>query len=134
VFDGGARDAARAGARANADIAAANYRQAVLTAFQEVEDNLAATQALQREAALQEQALEAAHRNVLVTEAQYRAGTVSFLNLASAQAAELTAEATLLQLRQRGLAAVTTLLKNLAGRWASPGTSAGTSAANSAAR
>ncbi len=118
VFDGGARDAARASARANADIAAANYRQAVLTAFQEVEDNLAAAQALQREAALQGQALDAAQRNVLVTEAQYRAGTVSFLNLASAQAAELSARSTLVQLRQRELAAVATLLKNIAGRWA----------------
>lgn len=117
VFDGGARQAASDQARAAADQATAAYRQAVLTAFQEVEDNLAAADALRQEEDLQRQALDAAQRNVAITDARYRAGTVSFLDVASAQTAALSAESAAQVVRNRRLAAGVTLLKNLAGRW-----------------
>lgn len=117
IFDGGQHRLASAQARASADIATANYRQAVLTALQEVEDNLVLADQLEREAQLQREALTAAQRNLELTLDQYRAGTVSFLNVTAAQSTALNTEASLLALRNRQLAAVNLLLKNIAGRW-----------------
>ena len=117
VFDGGAREASRDAARATRDQAVAAYRQTVLTALQEVEDNLAAAHLLQEETALQREALAAAQRALDIAHNQYRAGTVSYLNVVTAQTAVLTAERSLLDARNRHLAAVNQLLKNLAGRW-----------------
>lgn len=117
VFDGGQRKLASAQARASADQATASYRQAVLTALQEVEDNLVGAEQLQREAQLQGEALEAAQRSLDITLEQYRAGTVSYLNVVVAQTAALNSESTLLGVRNRQLAAINTLLKNIAGRW-----------------
>lgn len=117
ILDGGQRRLASAQARADADQATASYRQTVLTALQEVEDNLVLADQLQQEAALQEQALAAAQRNVEITLDQYRDGTVSALNVVTAQTAALTSENSLLGVRNRELAAVDQLLKNIAGRW-----------------
>lgn len=116
LFDGGQRKLASAQARASADIATANYRQTVLTAFQEVEDNLVQFAESGAAAALQRDALEAAERNLQIVLDQYRAGTVSFLNVSSAQAAALSAESNLLSTRNRQLVAANVLLKNLGGR------------------
>ena len=120
VFDGGARRAAVESARASTELAAANYRQTVLTALQEVEDNLVLGSSLQEQDVVQTQALAAARRGLEITNNQYRAGTVSFLNVAAAQADALGAERTLLALRSRRLAAINQLLKNIAGRWDKP--------------
>ncbi len=117
IFDGGQRKLASAQARANADLATSTYRQAVLTALQEVEDNLTLADQVQREAQLQQEALQAAQRNLEITMDQYKAGTVSYLNVTTAQASVLSSETSLLSLRNRQLAAVNTLLKNIAGRW-----------------
>jgi NodT family efflux transporter outer membrane factor (OMF) lipoprotein len=117
LFDGGARAAAVESARAAQDKAAAAYRQAVLTALQEVEDNLTAGAALEREQAVQAEALAAAQRALEVVNNQYRAGTVAYLNVLSAQATALSAQRSLIDVRNRRLAAVTVLLKNVAGRW-----------------
>ena len=117
VFDGGQRTLASAQARASADQATATYRQVVLNALQEVEDNLVLLEQLQQEALLQQQALDAARRNLDITLAQYRAGTVSYLNVVTAQNAALNAESTSLSVRNRQLAAANLLLKNVAGRW-----------------
>ena len=117
IFDGGQRKLASAQARNNADQATAIYRQTVLTALQEVEDNLVLADRLQREAQLQEEALQAARRNQEIVLDQYRAGTVSYLNVVIAQTAVLTSESSLLSVRNRQLAAVNQLLKNIAGRW-----------------
>ncbi len=117
IFDNGQHKLASAQARASADSAVATYRQTVLTAMQEVEDNLVLADRLAREAQLQQEAVDSAQRNLdLVTE-QYRAGTVSSLEVTSAQNSALTAEASLLSTRNRQLAAVNLLLKNIAGRW-----------------
>jgi NodT family efflux transporter outer membrane factor (OMF) lipoprotein len=117
ILDGGARKATEASATATATQATATYRQTVLTALQEVEDNLVAAASLQEQAALQTDALNAAERNLDITNNQYKAGTVSYLNVVTAQATTLSSERTLLDVRNRRLAAIAVLLKNLGGRW-----------------
>jgi NodT family efflux transporter outer membrane factor (OMF) lipoprotein len=117
IFDGGQRRQASAQARAAADQATSAYRQTVLTALEEVENNLVLADQLQRETQFQEEALQAAQRNLEITLDQYRAGTVSYLNVVVAQTAALTSESSLLGVRNRQLAAVNQLLKNIAGRW-----------------
>ncbi len=117
IFDGGQRKQASAQARASVDQASAAYRQVVLTALQEVEDNLVLADQLQREVQSQQEALQYAQRNLDITLEQYRAGTVSYLNVVSAQTATLNSESSLLSVRNRQLAAVNQLLKNIAGRW-----------------
>jgi len=117
LFDAGARRAAVDSARAAADLAAANYRQTVLTAFQEVEDNLVLGSNLRLEADVQREALDAAQRALEIVNNQYQSGTVSYLNVITAQTTALAAERTLLDVRSRRLAALAQLLKNIAGRW-----------------
>ncbi|MBC7699249.1 efflux transporter outer membrane subunit [Aquabacterium sp.] len=117
LLDGGARRSASDQARANADLATSSYRQTVLTAFQEVEDNLVLASQLRAEAQMQQEALQYAQRNLDITNEQYRVGTVSYLNVVTAQTSALSSERTLLDVRNRQLAAVNQLLKNIAGRW-----------------
>ena len=66
---------------------------------------------------LQSDALKYSERALEIANNQYKAGTVSYLNVVTAQATALGAERTLLDVRNRRLAAITQLLKNLAGRW-----------------
>lgn len=117
IFDGGQRKLASAQARASAEQITATYRQTVLTALQELEDNLILADQLQQEAQLQSEATQSAQRNLEITLDQYRAGTVSYLNVVTAQASALNSEVSLLSVRNRQLAAVNQLLKNIAGRW-----------------
>lgn len=117
VFDGGARQLASDQARATADIAASTYRQTVLTSLQEVEDNLVVLEQLDAELQLQTEALQAAQRNLEITQEQYKAGTVSYLNVVTSQNAALSSESNLLSIRNRQLAATNILLKNIGGRW-----------------
>ena len=117
LFDGGARSAAVETTRAAHDQAAATYRQTVLTALQEVEDNLAAAAALAQQQQWQAEAVAAARRALEVVSNQYRAGTVGYLSVITAQASMLSAQRSLIDVRSRRLAAVNTLLKNVAGSW-----------------
>ena len=117
LLDGGARSAAVETARAAHGQAVASYRQTVLTALQEVEDNLAAAAALAQEQQWQTEAVAAARRALDVVGNQYRAGTVGYLNVITAQASMLSAQRSLIDVRSRRLAAVNTLLKNVAGSW-----------------
>lgn len=117
LFDGGARNAAVESARASNEQAAAAYRQTVLTALQEVEDNLTAAIALAQEQQLQTEALAASQRALDVVNNQYRAGTVGFLNVITAQASVLSSQRSLIDVKNRRLVAVNTLLKNVAGNW-----------------
>ena len=117
LFDGGARRAASAQAQAAADAATASYRQTVLTALQEVEDNLAALTQLQQEIGIQQEVLDASRRSLDIVLAQYQAGTVNFISVAAAQNAALASENTLLALQNRALLGTALLLKNLGGRW-----------------
>ncbi len=119
LFDGGARDASVESARAALDLATAGYRQSVLTALQEVEDNLAAATSLAQQQQVQAEAVAAAQRALDVVSNQYRAGTVAYLNVLSAQTTVLAARRSLIDVQGRRLVAVNTLLKNVAGRWES---------------
>jgi outer membrane protein TolC len=89
----------------------------VLTAFQEVEDNLVLADRLSSEAVAQRTAFDAAHKALEITREQYKAGTVSFLNVFVAQTVALSAERALVEVQSRQLAAVSVLLKNVGGRW-----------------
>lgn len=98
----------------------AAYRRLVLQALVEVEDDLVAVAQLHQQAALQEVALESARRTLDIVEAQYREGTVSFLNVATAQSQLQGAEISLSDARLRLLLATAGLLKNAGGRWQAP--------------
>jgi NodT family efflux transporter outer membrane factor (OMF) lipoprotein len=117
VFDGGARRAARTGAVAAYDEQVGAYKEVVLTAFQEVEDNLAAQRLLADESTRQQAAVAAARRALDVSLNQYRAGLVSFLPVATAQSTLLTDERTLTALTARRFAAAVQLIEALGGGW-----------------
>ena len=110
LFDFGQRRAARAQALAARDVALANYRQAVLNAYQQVEDNLVAVVQLKQQEQAQKLAWEAARRNLDLTQAQYLAGTVSYLNVVTAQTSALSAERAWLDVQSRRWLATNTLM------------------------
>jgi NodT family efflux transporter outer membrane factor (OMF) lipoprotein len=116
LFDAGARTAAVSQSQAAYDQAVASYRQTVLTAFQEVEDNLAAARLLSDESVSQQAALTAASKAREISENQYRAGIVASLNVITAQASELNVESTSITIWNRRMAAAVQLYKNLGGR------------------
>jgi NodT family efflux transporter outer membrane factor (OMF) lipoprotein len=120
LFDAGARRAATAQARAEYDAGVADYRQTVLGALQEVEDKLAALRILEREAGVQDAAVAAARESVLLVTNQYKAGTVSYLNVTTVQAAQLANERTALSLLGQRLDATVALIKALGGGWQGP--------------
>ncbi|HVH92468.1 MAG TPA: TolC family protein, partial [Candidatus Acidoferrum sp.] len=117
VFDGGLRQAQTDFARAAYDSSVATYRQTVLTAFQGVEDNLAALRILEQEATAQNEAVTAAGRSVFLTINQYQAGTVSYLNVVTAQTIALTNELTAIQILGQRMTAAVLLVQALGGGW-----------------
>lgn len=117
VFDGGLRSALSASARAGYDGTVAGYRQTVLTAFQEVEDNLAALRILEEEARVQAQAVDATRRSVTLTTEQYKVGIVSYLNVVIAQTIAFNAERTAVSIAAQRMTASVLLVKALGGGW-----------------
>jgi NodT family efflux transporter outer membrane factor (OMF) lipoprotein len=117
VFDGGLRSALTDQARAAYDASVAAYRQAVLTAFQSVEDNLAALRMLEDEARVQNDAVKAAQQAVVLTANQYKAGIVSYLNVITVQAIALTNETSAVQILGRRMTAAGLLIQALGGGW-----------------
>ena len=117
LFDGGLRGAQVAAARAAYDGSVANYRQTVLAAFQQVEDELAALRILEQQAAAQNVALQSARRAVELTLNQYRAGTVAYTSVVVAQTTALGDEQTALSILQSRLVASATLVEALGGGW-----------------
>jgi len=117
VYDGGLRRGQTAAARAAYDGTVASYRQTVLTGFQEVEDNLAALRILEEEAKVQDEAVKAAQQSVDFTTNQYKAGTVSYLNVLVAQTIALNNEITALGIASRRMTASVLLVKALGGGW-----------------
>lgn len=117
LFDGGARKAVSQQAIAAYDIEVALYRQTVLLAFQEVEDQLATLRILEEEAKIQDELVRAARLAAELVTNQYRAGVVSFLNVINAQTTALNAERNALNLEGRRLAAMVLLVKALGGGW-----------------
>jgi NodT family efflux transporter outer membrane factor (OMF) lipoprotein len=117
TFDAGLRRAQTAQAIATYDENVANYRQTVLTGFQEVEDNLAALKILEQEAAVQDEAVKAARESLAIVLNQYRAGTANYLAVVVIQAAALNNERTALTILGRRLTASVALIKALGGGW-----------------
>jgi NodT family efflux transporter outer membrane factor (OMF) lipoprotein len=117
LFDAGLRRAVSAQARAAYDQEVALYRQTVLTAFQQVEDNLVALRVLEDAARVQQEALAAARRSVELTLNQYRAGTANYLAVVTVQAIAYANERTALALLGRRLDASVQLLEALGGGW-----------------
>lgn len=115
IFDAGAKKAAVGQAQAGWERAVATYRQTVLTAFQEVEDNLATARLLEAAAAEQAAAVKAAAEAETIALNQYRAGTVSYLNVVTAQATHLAARRSANDLAARRLLAAVQLAKNAGG-------------------
>ncbi|HEX4181001.1 MAG TPA: efflux transporter outer membrane subunit [Caulobacteraceae bacterium] len=117
VFNAGATGAKVRGAKAAYDEAVAQYRQAVLTAFQQVEDNLAADHVLQDEEPLRAQASASADTAERVTLNQYKAGTVAYTSVVVAEATALSARETLLTLQGQRMTTAISLVEALGGGW-----------------
>ena len=117
VFDGGLRGALTDQARAVYDANVASYRQTVLTGFKEVEDNLAALRILEEEALVQDEAVKAARQSVTISTNQYKAGTVSYLDVVTVQTIALNNERTAIDILGRRMTAGVLLIKALGGDW-----------------
>src|SRR2546430_17030784 len=117
IFDAGARHAIVEQNRALLDAATADYRQAVLTGFQQVEDELAAQRILADQAAAQDIAVASAREAERIITNQYKAGTVAYTNVVVAQTAALNNAETALTIRQSRLLAAVALIQALGGGW-----------------
>jgi NodT family efflux transporter outer membrane factor (OMF) lipoprotein len=117
ILDFGGRSADVAIARAAYDETVANYRETVLEGFQEVEDNLASVRYLSEGAVVQQDAARLARESVVLTVNQYKAGTVSYLNVVQVQATQLNEDRSTVQLLGRRLAATVGLIRALGGTW-----------------
>ncbi|CAG9262837.1 Heavy metal RND efflux outer membrane protein, CzcC family [Paraburkholderia unamae] len=117
LFDGGRRDATLKGANAQYDGAVAGYRQTVLTAFQQVEDNLSALDTLASEAESQQRATAAAQLSLKLTTNRYQAGAVNYLDVVTAQTIALANQRNEQQIAGRRLDASVHLLQALGGGW-----------------
>ena len=117
LFDFGKRAALSDQAIAVYDQNVATYRLAVLTAFQDAEDNIAALRILEQEAKVQTEAVRAARESVTLTINQYKAGTVSYLSVVTVQTALLSNERTAVALLGRRLNATVGLIRALGGGW-----------------
>lgn len=117
VFQGGARSAAVAAARATYDQSVANYRQVVLTALQQVEDELSSLRILEQQARAEAIAVAAAQRAVDVTLNQYRAGTVAYTSVITEQTTLLANQQAALAVQQGRLVASAALIAALGGGW-----------------
>lgn len=117
LFDGGRRRGVDAQAHAELDEAAAHYRQTILTAYGEVEDNLAALRLLGDEGGTQTAAVEAATRARVQAERRYAAGYASYYDVITAQNVELSAKLDLARIRFLRMNADVLLIKALGGGW-----------------
>jgi NodT family efflux transporter outer membrane factor (OMF) lipoprotein len=117
LLDFGARRYQVAGVRAAYDGTVANYRQTVLTAFQQVEDELASLRILEQQFRVADQTVKDANLAVTLALNQYRAGTVAYTAVVTAQAIALNDAQTLLNIRQSRLVASVTLIQALGGGW-----------------
>ena len=117
LFDAGRRRAQSAQAQAAFDVTVANYRQAVLTGFQQVEDNLAALRVLAEEAHAEQAAVQAAEDALKISTFQYKAGTVSYLQVITSQAIALQNERTAVDILTRRMVASVALVQALGGGW-----------------
>jgi NodT family efflux transporter outer membrane factor (OMF) lipoprotein len=117
LFDGGLRKQKLNAAKASYESSVADYRQVVLTSFQEVEDNLAALRILADESEAQRLAVNAAQHELDLALQRYQGGAVGYLEVVTAQSAALTNERTAIDIARRRLDASVLLVRALGGLW-----------------
>lgn len=117
LLDFGGRAAKKAEAQANYDEGIAQYRQTVLTAFGQVEDNIAALRVLEQEAQAQDDAVSAAQRSLAIVSNRYKNGAITYLDVVVAQTTALTNEREAVSIARRRMAASVALIKALGGGW-----------------
>ena len=117
IFDGGLRRAQVKEAKAAYELSVDNYRQTVLTGFQNVEDELVTLRVLEKQAAVETEVVKAAREAETLTLNQYKAGTVPYSSVIAAQTARLNAEQTALNVLSNRLSASVALIQDLGGGW-----------------
>ena len=117
IFDGGRRRATSDAARAAYDATVAGYRQTTLTAFQQVEDNLAALRILEQEAQQQRRAVESAQLSLQLFTNRYRGGVDNYLQVITAQTVTLSNQRNEIDILRRRMDASVLLVKALGGGW-----------------
>jgi NodT family efflux transporter outer membrane factor (OMF) lipoprotein len=117
LFDAGRRRATSESARANYDATIATYRQTSLTAFQEVEDNLAALRILENEAQQQDQAVASSTDSLHLFTNRYKGGVDTYLQVVTAETTELANERNAIDILRRRMDASVLLVKALGGGW-----------------
>jgi len=117
LFDAGLRQAQTDAARAAYDGDVASYRQTVLAAFQDVEDNLASQRILEQEIVVQRQAVDSARQALAIVTNEYKAGTVGYVNVLTAQTTAFTAEQKLENIAGQRMVSSVGLVKALGGGW-----------------
>ncbi len=117
LFDAGKRRGEVNIAKANFDAGMANYRQTVLTAFQQVEDNLAALRILEQETGATNETVKAAQTALDITTAQYKAGTANYLAVETQQTALFAEQEALVNLLTRRMVSSVLLVEALGGGW-----------------
>jgi len=122
LFTGGKNRAQLALSKAAYNETLAGYRQTVVGAFQEVEDQLAAQQHLRNQIAAESAALDAAQRTVAIANNRYKAGLITYLEVATSQSAALSVQRTLVQLQGQRRVAAVGLIRALGGGWQAPST------------
>lgn len=117
IFDAGRRRSQLEISQASYDATVASYRQTSLTAFQEVEDNLAALRVLEQEAAKQHEATEAAENSQQLAMNRYKGGLVTYLEVITAQTIALSNERAEVDILERRTEATVQLVRALGGGW-----------------
>jgi NodT family efflux transporter outer membrane factor (OMF) lipoprotein len=117
IYDGGLRRATVEQFRALYDQSVANYRNTVLTAFQQVEDNLASLRILSTEIQQQDTAVTAAQRGLVLATDRYRLGIDPYLNVITAQTALLSNQQTALDLHITQIVSSVQLIETVGGGW-----------------
>lgn len=123
LFDGGRRHEELSAAQARQAAAAADYRQTVLSAFQDVEDNLASLHVLADESIAQQRAVDASSKAAQLAMTRYQDGATDYLEVVSTQSVNLAQTRAQVELSRRRFAADIGLIKALGGAWGSEMTS-----------
>ncbi len=119
IYDAGRRRAQTENANANYDATVATYRQTTLTAFQEVEDNLAALRVLEQEALQERQAVTSSENLVQLSVNRYKGGVDTYLQVITSQTINLTNQRTEVDILRRRMDASVLLIRALGGGWTS---------------
>ena len=117
IFDAGLRSAVVEQSRAEYDAAVANYRQTVLTAFQEVEDSLSSLRILSQQVGQQDAAVQSAERTLALATHRYELGIDSYLNVITAQLTLLNNQQTAVTIRSQQMTSSVRLIVALGGGW-----------------